>query len=239
MQIHRIRVVALAVAACLLPATADPASLEYVPNLLEMTPGQAATMEVRNHAGRTVIQVRAFVWQQRGDIDELLPTDNLVVSPPIFSVPEHESQIVRLLNRSADSGAAERSYRLLLDEVPPPDVDRQQIKFALRVSLPVFIEPTGTTTGEVLEWRAERSDRGVVLVVQNTGVRHARVAELVVTLPSGATVAATAAGKNPYVLPGMQRHFVLPEASAVPAGSVLRLRVTTGAGTKQATVTAP
>ncbi len=86
---------------CLLAGRGQAAALEVSPVLVSLAPGQAvATVEVQNNdATPAAIQVRPFLWQQDADRDVLTPTDDIILSPPIFTVPASASQTMRLLLR--------------------------------------------------------------------------------------------------------------------------------------------
>ena len=66
------------------------ASLEVTPVVVEFAAGQTATtIVVANHGGGpTAMQARAYHWAQAGDQDELTPAQDIIISPPIFTVAE-------------------------------------------------------------------------------------------------------------------------------------------------------
>jgi fimbrial chaperone protein len=86
------------------------------------------------------MQVRVFSWTQSPDDDVLTQTEELVASPPIFSVPDGGAQIVRLVLRVAPA-ATEQAFRVMLDEIPAA-AQGTAVVVALRVSLPVFVIPS-------------------------------------------------------------------------------------------------
>ena len=216
---------------CLLPARAEAATLEFSPVVVTLAPGQTtATIEVRNRGDSpTAVQARAFSWTQTGNDDALIPTYDIILSPPIFTVPEGASQTVRLLLRRIGGVGRERSYRLLLDEVPLTDAQDKKIAFALRVSLPV-IAASATSAPPMLQWRAERGAGGeTVLTAVNTGQAFDRVSAIEVTLPDGSHPKVSARGSNTYILPDAERHWSVGGGAGAPTGP-LRLSVTSRAG---------
>ena len=96
-------------------------SLGISPVTLQIAPGQAATsLTVTNQGNRpTAIQLRVFAWNQDKGEDELIPTDQLIVSPPIATIAPSATQVVRLMLRRPASGK-EASYRILLDQIRRP-----------------------------------------------------------------------------------------------------------------------
>jgi fimbrial chaperone protein len=223
---------ALMLLSCPLVRQVQAASLEINPILVSLTDGETATtIEVTNHGGApSAIQARIYRWTQAGDEDALTPTHDIIVSPPIFTMLDGGSQTLRLLLRGGIATGGERTYRLLLDEVPPANAqNRQQVAFALRLSLPVFVgnAPSGRLR---LQWRAERAAAGqIVLTASNPGPDYDRVRALEVTLSDGNHPKAIARGSNSYVLPGAERHWVVQDRGSGPGGP-LQLSVTTLTG---------
>jgi len=229
---------ALICAASLINGTAGAAALEISPVAISLARGQGATtIEIRNRGDApTAIQVRAFAWSQAGDEDILTPTTQIILSPPIFTIPAGGSQTLRLLLRGGTAGAGEGSYRLLLDEVPAATSGGQQITIALRASLPVIVA-SAVSAPSALEWRADRDRLGdLVLSATNAGQAYDAARAVTVTLADGTRRNAVPRGANPYILPGARRHWVVEGHDA--AEGMLRLSATTRDG-KSEQVLAP
>ena len=127
-------------------ALAQPACAQGItvaPVNVQMGPGQKATvLTVVNQGDReTSFQIRAFGWQQNqaGD-DQLAPTDELLASPPLATVAPGATQIVRLVLRRPPQ-TREATYRIFFDQLTPPG-EAGRVHVALRLSIPVFAEPT-------------------------------------------------------------------------------------------------
>ncbi|CAN7344226.1 fimbria/pilus periplasmic chaperone [Phenylobacterium sp. LjRoot225] len=220
----------------LLSGTAQAAVLEISPVTISLADGpSAATMEIRNRGDTpAAVQVRAYAWAQAGDEDVLTPTRDLILSPPVFTIPAGASQTLRLLSRGGTSTANERSYRLLVDEVPTASPRDQQIVIAMRASLPVIVAAAAPTPNG-LQWRVDRAPGGeIVLSATNAGRGYDAVQAIVVTLADGSRRSAVARGTNPYVLAGAERHWVV-DGGRAPAGA-LRLNVTTRNGKSEQTL---
>ncbi|HWI85732.1 MAG TPA: fimbria/pilus periplasmic chaperone [Sphingomonas sp.] len=223
-------VAALISSACLLAGEAKAVSLEITPVAINLARGQnATTIEVRNRGGiPAAVQIRAYAWAQNGNEDVLTPTEDIIVSPPIFTLSQGVSQTIRLLLRGGIGVAGERSYRLLLDEVPPAHKGNEQIVIAMRVSLPVFVA-SAAPAPQALQWGADRgADNQAMLSAVNGGNSYDAVLAITATLPDGTIRKAAPVGQNPYVLPGAQRQWIV-QGGRVPPGP-LRLSVTTRAG---------
>ena len=115
----RYLVVLLSIVLAAGPAVAG--SFEVTPIRVEIVPGQTTTTITLRNLSDDVSseQVRAFSWTQTGDEDNLTPTQDIVMSPPIFTIPPGQVQTVRVLVRNRDAQPG-RPWRLLFDEVPPP-----------------------------------------------------------------------------------------------------------------------
>ncbi|WP_165838762.1 fimbrial biogenesis chaperone [Roseicella frigidaeris] len=208
---------ALAMLAALPGGPARAASIEVAPVVIALAPDQrSAVVTLTNRSGEpTAAQLRAFAWRQSATQEELAPTEELLVSPPVFRLAPGASQVVRLVLRPA-AAAAERSFRLLVDELPPPIPGATGVRMALRLSLPVFAPPPAAPPA-ALAWRLSPEGR---LSVTNTGQRHERLTELRLTAADGSVIPLQAPA-TPYVLAGAERHWVL--ARAQRPGQAMRL----------------
>jgi fimbrial chaperone protein len=213
---------------CLSSGAATASSLEISPVSVNLVAGQnTKVIEITNRGGSSVaIQIRAYAWSQSGDTDTLAPTKDIILSPPIFTVPAGASQTIRLLLR-AKGATGERSYRLLLDEVPPPGTQRNQVGIAMRVSLPV-IAAAALPPSRNLAWRAKRGPGNQILLsAANMGNVYDKVHAIAVTLPDGSHPTIVASGDNSYLLSNAKRQWVVQDTT--PQATV-RLSVTTQAG---------
>ena len=78
-------------------------------------------MTVRNEENvEVVIQVETLQWSQADGQDVLEPTRDLVGSPLVFTLPPNGTQLVRVALRRTPDERRELSYRLVVQEVPPP-----------------------------------------------------------------------------------------------------------------------
>jgi fimbrial chaperone protein len=171
---------------------------------------QTGAVTIRNQRDDEVaVEAQGVLWEQVDGQDRLTPTRDVLVSPVVFTLPANGSQLVRVaLQRPVDADR-ELSYRLILTEVPPPaSPDFTGLNVALRLSLPIFIEPIAAAQPK-LEWTATRGSGDELGVkAQNTGAAHARVLNLSVAPlddPAAAVVQQAAA----YVLPGQSRTWVV------------------------------
>jgi fimbrial chaperone protein len=90
------------------------------------------------------IQVRAMLWTMADDGQwQLTPSTDLIVTPELVEIPPGQAAQLRV-GILPDPGDSERTYRLLLDELPNLDSAAEslpQIRVLTQISMPVFLEP--------------------------------------------------------------------------------------------------
>lgn len=195
---------------------------------------------VRNSGAEpSVVQLQIMSWSQQDGKDVLVPSRDLLATPPIFTVPAGGTQTVRVGLRQRTGAQTEGSYRLILQEVPPPPKPEfRGLQVALRLSVPIFIAPAGTPT-TTLGWQANvtstLNSQDLRISSLNTGNAHVQV--LGFKLFSGSTeLPLLAPAETAYLLPGQGRDWNLRLTSVPPAGSILRVEASTDAGDMRANV---
>ena len=101
------------------PAAALASSLQVAPVNIEVpAPGAASTITLKNSGSGSVnAQIRVFKWTQVDGKDQLVPTKEVVASPPAVKLGPGKSSVVRIVRRSKSPTATEESFRLVVDEV--------------------------------------------------------------------------------------------------------------------------
>lgn len=201
-----------------------------------------ATVQVSNRGSEPVIlQAEAIAWTREGGIDRDAPTADLIVNPPVFSVPPGQTQIVRLGLRPGSRAAAENesTYRLVLREVPSPNLadglgvsGNVRVLVALRV--PVYVAPPTVRRDE--RWHVSRAADGqLVAQVRNAGNVHLKVGLL--RLHEGDATAAPMAEQavGAVLFPGEAHSFRLRPVRPL-SGQPLRLELMTDRGPQQVAV---
>ena len=222
---------AVAAVAVFLAATpAHAGLLTVLPVTLQMAPGQSvATLTLINDDSvETAIQVRVFAWTQGDKTERLVPTDDVMISPPLATIAPRAAQIVRLALRRPPQGA-EASFRILVDQIPPPAAPNT-VRMALRLSIPVFAEPA-TRIAARLKYHVETRGNESWLVAVNEGTRHEKLREITLIAADGRGIA-PAANQSPYVLPGAERRWPLnvsPGAATIAGPLRLVAKGDTGA----------
>lgn len=182
----------------------------------------------------TVIQLELVSWTQQNGKDVYTPTREILGTPPIFTVPPNGKQVVRVgLRRQADA-QRELTYRLFMQEVPPPPKPGfQGLKVALRIGVPVFIKPQAAVQPKLV-WQAIATPEGIEVNASNQGNVHVQIADIKLS-PSAGGKPLAAQKIAAYVLSG-QSHSWLVGPTDTPAGTVLHLTAQTDAGEMQADV---
>ncbi|UAK22993.1 fimbrial biogenesis chaperone [Sphingomonas nostoxanthinifaciens] len=191
------------------------ASLRLSPIGIEIPAAQrASSLTVANIDPDPVsIQVRVFRWSQPGGKDQLEPATDIIVSPPVATIPGGASYTVRVARLAMRPITGEQSYRLVIDEIPKPfDPNKgpRGVAVVLRTSMPVFIQ-TGEGASHLV-WSLWQDGAGLHAEVRNDGQRHARISALAVDA-QGVRLDADQGGLNPYVLTGTTRRFDLKPAA--------------------------
>ncbi|NTV94802.1 MAG: molecular chaperone [Thiobacillus sp.] len=184
-----------------------------------------------------VMQVDTVAWTQENGEDRYLPTRDLLVNPPLFTLKAGRSQVLRIGLRQPPTGEREIAYRLILREVPQvaptPSADAAaagQVQVLLQMRLPVYVEPARPEPGR--RWQARWTGDGRLdLTLDNTGNVHLVVGELKLrpaeAAPDSAPLATVKASTS--VLPGQSRTWPLQPGTAAP-GQRYMLEVTTDRG---------
>lgn len=166
----------------LLMGSATAASLQVAPTSLQLTPRQNADALWLTNSGTAPVQVqvRVYEWRQDTGQDQLLPTTDLQVSPPMQSLAAGQQQLIRVVRSEPAAPASQRAYRVVVDELPTVDPRRTGMQFVLRYSMPVFVQPdAGTGLEYALQARLTRLDDGrPALEVHNSGNSYAQLADL-------------------------------------------------------------
>ena len=223
----------------LLAAPSMAGSISVSPIRVELSAAQrSVALTVRNDGDQpSVVQAQLVAWSQKNNEDRLETTNDLLASPPIFTVPAGGSQILRIALRRAADPASERAYRVLVTEVPgKPQPGFTGAQFALKISLPIFVDAAAAKTAAKLEWSARRNAAGeIALSAMNTGARHIQIHSVEVV--SEQSVVDADLATMWYVLPGQRRTVIVkPVAGRTVAAGRIRVKADSDAGPLSADV---
>lgn len=212
---------------------AEAGSLSVNPIRLDLDDGHptsAMTLENKG-TGTVVVQLRLMRWLAEGEFEHYEPTDDIVATPPIMTIRPGQPQVVRVgLNRAPDA-QRELSYRLFLEEVPPPPtLGYQGVQVAIRIGVPVFVAPEKEAR-PAIRWRLlGGKDRSAVTVAAaNEGTAHVKVVRIALKgAQSGRELASQAVAA--YLLPGQARQWQFRLKESLAEGRV-RLSAESDQGT--------
>lgn len=194
---------------------------------------RSAALSVRNSGDEAVVvQMSLVSWTQENGRDVYAPTTEILGTPPIATIPPGGEQILRLGMRRAPDAVNELTYRVFLQEVPPPPKPGfQGLQVALRLSLPIFVQPRQGPAKATLVWNLElQGDDTLRLRLDNKGTGHIQVSDIALFQP-GQEQAVASQSSLVYVLPGQSRAWELKtQAVRLKPTDRLRLKVTTDAG---------
>ena len=157
---------------------AGPAVLSVAPIRVELDgDGTGATVRLTNSSDHALpVQTRLFAWSQEEGEDVYAPSSELVVSPSIVSIPNGETQVVRVL-RKGPASPGEKRFRLVIDQLPDPTTMRPgQAQTRIRFTVPVFVDRDKAAPAQ-FAWRMSKA--GLELV--NSGGLTARILDVKVT----------------------------------------------------------
>lgn len=187
---------------------------------------RATALWIENRGQEPVtLQIRSLGWSQSGGEDQYAPQEEVVTSPPIATVAPGQRQLVRVIRRETGTTSAEHSYRLLVDELPPPAGSAQageavaHLAVQMRYSIPLFTyDGQAATDPPVLHAHTLIANGQRYVEIRNVGAHHARLVDLRVI--KGVHSIMAAQGLVGYVLPGATMRWLLP-ASAPVDGTLL------------------
>lgn len=209
--------------------TAHAASFTANPVRLTLPSGSNSTSLSLDNTGDqpVLVQAEVMAWTQQDGSDVLTPSQDLVVSPPIFNVAPGGRQIVRLGLLRPVAGEREVTYRLFLQEVAqPPAPGEQGVAVALRLGLPVFVLPKGRAAPH-LAWRAKAEEGAIRLTLTNSGNAHVQAIDCKMYRQDGLLFAEQQLAG--YVLAGQARSWLIKPKQPW-RGEKLRLTANTNLG---------
>ena len=160
------------------------------------------SIAVRNDDAEKALTLQAnlFEWKQDADGKDIyVESADLVFFPRIFTVEKQDERVIRV-GLKVPAGATEKTYRLFIEELPPPpDPQRKgaQVAFVLRFGIPIFLRPDTEQLSGSIE-RIEATPEGAAVTVRNSGNRNFQIQSL--SFRSGAGFAKEMVGG--YVLSG-------------------------------------
>ncbi len=206
------------------------------PVRIYMTPkDRAVAITVTNDGdNELVMQADLFQWKQTPEgQDDLIPTEEMFLAPPIVKIPAKSRQVVRLARISREMPSEQLTYRMIVREIPEarkPTGDSSEVQFALAFNMPVFI--TSPQAKPKLDCTIARATANAVKAVcANTGTAHIHPVKLELSDRSGQVLAHDDNGG--YILSSITRSYELNRQDAKIPGGPGKLAVSLADGTVQ------
>ena len=175
----------------------------------------SALLEITNQSADPLrLQLSVSSWNQSPTGQILLrETEEIILFPPLLTVEPGEKRKVRL-GAVTPRELTEKSYRIVLEELPPlagsPAAAGNQIRVLTRMTIPVFLEPVKQiASGQIADLTVRQSV--ATFEIRNTGNTHFIVQQigLVGTGATGQPLL-TRQIDGWYVLAGGLRRYDLP-----------------------------
>ena len=211
-------------------------SIELAPLRLVLSDSVTiSTLIVKNRSSTpTLVQLELLSWSQKNNQDVLEPTRDVLISPPVFTIPANGEQILRaVLRRKADANK-ELCYRLFVREVQDQSqpVTKGSVNVLLNISIPIFIEPAAKASSKLL-WHATTDVHKVNIKLVNDGLQHIQIKSFQLSNDSANPISQNVMR---YVLPGSSTEWTFENKDA-PFKSPLTLHVITDNGDLRETIT--
>lgn len=128
--------------------------LEVTPVQLSLSPSQKiGVLKVTNRSGeRSLLQLSLLDWQQSPKGRDIYKVSHdILLTPPLFVLPAHKTQIIRFALRNPTYNTVQKAYRVHLKEVQQPRQKKlgQTLYFLMDISLPLFVQPLHMVENEV------------------------------------------------------------------------------------------
>lgn len=220
------------VGAVVIAAPASAGSFKVNPvQVVLAADAQVARLTIANSDSALVsVRATAMAWSQANGMDVYSPTTNVIVSPPIFTIPAGKTQLVRVGLKARTAAPA---YRLIFTEIPRDRPAEGQIQVNLRLNLPLYLLPPGGGSS-VVEWRAW-TDRSGAMIVEgsNRGTRHAQVVGIAAIQGDKREPLSAQMG---VILPGSMRRWSVGKHPSLGVGHPIDLIVRSPSGETRARV---
>lgn len=153
----------------------------------------------------TNIQAQVYAWTFKDGKEDLAPTTDIIVSPPIMKIPPNRTQLLRVGWRQPAAMATEKMYRLFIMEITPEKpLTQTGVRIRLRLGVPIFVAPANPVYQ--LNW-ASAGLRGKKFTVKvtNAGNVHVNLASVNLVTDDNKTI-----GSYPgsvYIFPGQSTNI--------------------------------
>jgi fimbrial chaperone protein len=193
-------------------------------NVYEVTPTQLSlsgkqivgVVKITNRGDEnSLLQLSLLDWQQSQGKDIYQVSHDILLTPPVFRLPPHETQLIRFALKHPVFIAEQQAYRVHIKEVQQPRQKKlgQSLYFIMDISLPLFLQPERII--ERFVWSAQRSDaKHIKLKLYNDGNVSLFVSEWQL-LPDEQQVLAKKHSTFAYIFPHQSHSWVVTVKSNI------------------------
>ena len=137
---------------------------------------QSALLTLKSQTSEELrFKVLVQVWAQspQGEM-QLKDTKDVVVYPGLLTLAPNEERKLRI-GSTVPAGAAERSYRVFVEELPPlrapQTANRSEVKVLTKMGVPIFVQPAKPAAAGTVEGMGLANGK-FAFTVKNTGNVH-------------------------------------------------------------------
>lgn len=142
-----------------------------------------AVLTLTNPGSRALrFEIKGFSWNQSvpDGAMELTPSNDIVIFPPLVTINPKTTQRIRI-GSSVAPGVSEKSYRLMIEELPSElaPTGGAQVAVRTKVGVPVFIQSTAPSVRGLID-SVTIANRVVTIAFRNAGTAHALLDDVLV-----------------------------------------------------------
>ncbi len=173
----------LVMAIVLLSISTAHASTALSPVILEITASDRTSFTIKNNYNRAVsYQLSLLAWDQGQGDDRLTPSDDLVISPPAFTLAPGASREVRIGYRQKQPRPAiERAFRVMVEELPDVTAGKNAagvVQMTVKHLLPLYSLSSNPNASPDLSWSIQRDGQRLRIRAENRGDRRAFIRDI-------------------------------------------------------------
>ncbi|MGC6031555.1 fimbrial biogenesis chaperone, partial [Enterobacter kobei] len=182
----------------LLGQPASAASLQVSPTWVNFDAKEQARSVWLSNSGSDIIrgQVRLFNWQQKNGQELLTPSTTMVATPAIVTIQPGQKQLVRLVlpqrASTKEPVISEKTYRLVVNELPASSEHANGLQFLLSYSVPVFVNQKNASSSQTplqdVNFSLDTINGKPVLTVDNHQGSHIKISQVTFTPGNGKAV---------------------------------------------------
>lgn len=200
----------------LFSTAASAAAIEISPMQLDLSKDQPITALNLSNRSPTpvVVQINSKRWMQQNTKDVYNDTRDIIITPPIITIPALGSHVVRIgLRRNVDINQ-ELSYRIFIKEIPNYKERKPGVSVVLQISIPLFVAPESPLNHQ-LNWRATAlKTQQLQLLLTNNSNQHIKINRITIT-PLGSSKPLIKENTFLYLLPTQNKKLLFAWAKSV------------------------